>query len=118
MSVDLFPDSPKYIKVNGETHVVRRTRETSIQAKKEIEEQGLPGSIRADLMKIFHELHVPVTIGELWTVYINKFPRSGRSRNELAKRVSELRDFGKIVEVGKRRCELTHKLVLTFMRKP
>ena len=109
---ELFPRA--YQKKNGE----RYTRGTSIKAFREITQEKIPYSVQSQLMEIFQKLQTPVTIGELWSLYINLNPNSGRSRNEIAKRVSELKEGrtgGALIrECGKKRCSLTHRECMTY----
>ncbi len=111
----LFPNEPKRIKKNGETYIIR---DTSVKAKREIEEVGTPGAVREQIMQIFNELQTPVTVGELFVIYTERYPNTGRSRNELAKRVSELKEGrtggARIRECGKKRCLLTGRETYTY----
>lgn len=52
-----------------------------------------------------------LTGGEIFIEYKKKNPKTTRSRNELAKRISDLREYGAVKPHGKTLCPLTGKNV-------
>ena len=56
------------------------------------------------------------TSGELFAIYKGNYPNTIRSRNEIAKRVSDLLDAGIISSSGKRKCDFTGSNAQTWKR--
>ena len=82
-------------------------RQTSIDAWKRINDEGLVGPFQLDVYNIFYN-HGPITAGQAWSHYKVQHPNTQRGRNEVAKRVSELQTLGVMKETGmKTTCPVT-----------
>jgi len=81
-------------------------RAKSIEAWFRINDEGLVGPFQLDVYNILYA-HGPLTAGEAWHVYKNQYPTTTRGRNEIAKRIYELTQFGVVVEIGERQCPVT-----------
>jgi hypothetical protein len=55
------------------------------------------------------------TIGEVFEVYKQTYPTTTRSRNEIAKRVSELRADGLLAERGSRKCDCSGRSAMVLV---
>jgi hypothetical protein len=82
-------------------------RQTSYDAWKRINDEGLVGPFQLDVYNIVYKFG-PMTAGEAWQVYKSYYPNTPRGRNEVAKRIYELCKFTIVSETGeKRTCKVT-----------
>lgn len=79
---------------------------------KKIMSEKLLAGICLDVYKIINS-NKNITTGEIWRKYAS-MNDNGRSRNEIAKRVSDLENWGAIKNVGIRECEVTGRLVKSY----
>jgi hypothetical protein len=92
-------------------------RVTSRLSYKILLDRNLLGEMQQKILSLMDNAEGAVTVGELMTEYAKKHPHMPKARNEIAKRVTELRDAGLIKEYGKKRCPLTDRLVLAYVLK-
>lgn len=79
------------------------TRQTSIDAYRKIESEGLLSKRRFEVYSVLFK-HGPLTTGEVWWNYFKDF---GISQNSINPRMSELVTAGVVCEVGTRECSIT-----------
>ena len=79
-----------------------------------IKDQHLLGGIALDVFEIFCD-NDGATAGEVFLAYKKLFPNTSRSRNEIAKRVSDLVNWGVIRRQGSAICPMTHKNVSCYV---
>lgn len=88
-------------------------RQTSIEAFNAIRDNGLLTGLQFEIYEILFQ-HGPMTAGEAAQVYRSRHAHTNRQRNEIAKRVSDLRAFGVVREIGSRPCRATGMRVLVW----
>ena len=89
-------------------------RQTSIEAYRQIEAEGLLTSLRFECYKILYK-HGPATACELITHTKETEPhRSYSYLDSIAKRLSELREQGVARELGKRHCKITGRVAIEW----
>lgn len=88
-------------------------RQTSIEAFNAIRENGLLTGLQFEIYSILFD-HGPMTAGEAAQVYRSRHPQTNRQRNEIAKRVSDLRAVGVVREIGARPCKASGMRVLVW----
>lgn len=69
----------------------------------------LLNGICLDLVEILSNNKDPITVGEIYSFYKIKYPKTQRSRNELAKRISDLCNWGVVKPFGTKRCPITNR---------
>lgn len=84
-------------------------RSTSAHAYQTIKENGLLGALQLETYEIVLA-YGPMTAGEAASVYELRHPGTHRKRNEIAKRISDLKTFGLAREVDRRACKVTGML--------
>lgn len=73
--------------------------------------QGLLVGIKMEIYEILY-VSGPATVGEIATLYKDKYPHTERSRGDLSKRVSELVAMLAVVKASKqRKCPTTNKKI-------
>ena len=75
-------------------------RKTSVEAYRRINDEGLVGPFQKDVYNIIYH-HGPMTVGQISTIYKKYYPSTPRGRNECAKRVWDLQQFGVVYDTGK-----------------
>lgn len=85
------------------------TRQTSIDAFRQIQESGVLGKYQFMIYNALFEAG-PLTSMEV-TVQCG---RSGNDVRSISPRMAELRDMGLIIEVGKKQCSITGRTVLAW----
>ena len=77
-------------------------------------DQELLSGIQKDIYEILYSSG-EMTVGEITCLYLDKYPQSKRSRNEIAKRVSDLAATGAIEKCPDiRRCPTTGKRITVW----
>lgn len=74
---------------------------------------GLVRGIALDVLRIV-EAKPDMTAGEIYKRYVKMNPGTTRSRNEIAKRVSDLKNWGAIKISGTKNCSLTGRKTSTW----
>jgi len=72
---------------------------TNNQVLNKIKEMGLLAGIALEVYEII-SANPGRTVGEVYQLYVKKNPNTTRARNELAKRVNDLRNWGAIASTG------------------
>lgn len=72
-----------------------------------IDQGKLLRGIARDLFEIIESHPEGLTVGEIYRLYKGKFPTTQRSRNELAKRVTDLKNWGAVMVSGYGPCPVT-----------
>jgi len=72
---------------------------TNNQVLNKIKENGLLAGIALEVYEIL-SANPGRTVGEIYQLYLKKNPGTTRARNELAKRVNDLRNWGAIASTG------------------
>lgn len=88
-------------------------RTTSLEAYETLKQTGVQRTLQSEILDIFRA-DGPMTAGEAARLYADSNPGTGRSRNEIAKRISELKNRGELVEVGTRKCTETGRNVIIW----
>jgi len=87
------------------------TSETRDDIYSQVKAQGLLTGIQLDLFEFLY-CSGAMTAGELACLYKDKYPETDRSRNEIAKRVSDLAATGAIEKCdNQRKCPTTKKMI-------
>ncbi|MEM4379216.1 MAG: hypothetical protein QXL01_00825 [Thermoplasmatales archaeon] len=83
-------------------------------ALRKAKESGIISGVALDVFEII--VNTPdLTVGEIYNRYVAKYPRTSRSRNELAKRVSDLKNWGAIRTNGETICSQTGRKAFTLV---
>ena len=81
---------------------------TPLQVLKKVKKSQPFRGLKLELFEII--CHNPnMTIGEIWNKYANLHPNTDRSRNELAKRVSDLANLGLVKTKGRVLCPVSNR---------
>lgn len=102
----VFSDETVYLKGN--------TMSTPVQVLKKVKNAELFRGLKLELFELICR-NPKRTAGEIWEMYANLHPTTDRSRNELAKRISDLANLGLVKTSGRVLCPVSGRLATRWV---